>query len=106
MHAPLVQVHGVQLGRDAGLEHAPVQRGGNAAAVVHHDEAPPAAFARDGQKHVLGLRVARVAQHLDDDVLGGPDVVRRLPALRFGAPQTNEAIPEVGFDPEMAVAAH
>ena len=99
-------MHGIELRRDARLEHLFLQGGGDAAAVVRHDDAPALPFARDGDEHVARLRVARVAQHFDDDVFRRPDVVRGLPALGFRAPQTNEAIPEVGFDPEMAFPAH
>gem|GEM_PF-3841507 len=50
--------------------------------------------------------IARVAKHLDNDILRGTDVVFRLTPLRFRAQETDEAIPEVSFDPKMAFARH
>ena len=106
MDTPLVHMHGVELGGDARLEYALVHGGGHSVAVVDHDDPATLPLARDGHEDALRMGVTRVAQHLYDDVLGGTDIVSRLATLRLGALQTDEAIPEVGLDPEMAVAAN
>lgn len=73
--------------------------------IVHHDDAPPSFLSRRRHENAPSIGIARVAQQLDHDILSGADVVDGLAPLGFGAPQTDKAIPEVGLDPEMAIAA-
>ena len=78
--------------------------GGNADTVVEDGERAQVALSAVGEEDAAGMRVARVAQQLDDDVLDAADVVLGLPALGLGDLEPNVAVAEVLLDLEEGVA--
>ena len=106
MDAPLVHDHGLELAGDAGLEDALLQGSGHAVSVVDEDEGLAVAFARAGEVDVAGVGVARVAQHLDDDILNGADIVLGLAPLCLGGLEAHKAVSQILLDSQVAVAAH
>ena len=102
--APGVHVDRVELAGDAGLEDALPHGARDAAAIVDDAQAALRAFTRRGDENGFGSRIAGVAQHLDDHVLGAANIVLGLTSLGLGAAKTNEAISEVVLDSEMAFA--
>ena len=81
VHAPLVHDHRLELARDARLEDALVHVRRDADAVVEHGQRATVALAAGREEDAPRVRVAGVAQQLDDDVFDAADVVLRLPAL-------------------------
>ena len=81
----------------SGIARAVVQ-------IMH--ECSKVAFARSGHVDVLRTGVARVAQHLDDDILYASDIMLRLASLGLSNTKTNVALAEVLLDSKATFAAH
>ena len=50
--------------------------------------------------------ISGIPQQFEHDVLAALDILRGLPSFGFRSPETDEAIPEIVFDSEMAFAVY
>ena len=94
----------IELRGDARLEDEFVHGSWNAVAIVDAAQLSVGAFMRYSKVDTRRVGIARVAQEFKHYILAACDVLRCLSAFRFGRAQSNEAIPEIGFDSEMASA--
>jgi len=102
--APSIHHHRLKLGGHAGLEDALLHALRNADPVIDHGEQTRVPIACRGDEDPLGMSVACIAQHLDDDILEGTDVVLCLPTLSLRDPQANKPIAKVLLDFEVGLA--
>lgn len=104
MDPPLVHVGRVQLRGDPRLKYTSMKGFGNAIAVIDNRDDPFALFSLQSDIDAFCVSVAGITKHFYDDVFRAFDILSSLSPLSFRALQTDEAIPEVVFNPEMAIA--
>ncbi len=106
MHAPAVHVHRLELGGHARVKDALLHVIGDTVAVVEHDERAHATLDRGCHEDLVRACVARVAQHLDDDVLDAADIMLGLAPLGLGDTKADESLAEVLLDTQNGFASH
>ena len=84
VNAPLVHLHGLELGGDAGVEYALPHAHRDTGTVVKEEESANTLLFRCCDIDPIGSSVTSVSEHLDNDILDTLNVVLSLTALSFG----------------------
>ena len=99
MHAPSVHMNRIELGRNARIKNLLTHGIRKARAIINHDDAALVTFAICSYKYGVGTCVTRIAEHLDDNVLGTANIMLRLPSLRLTNTKSDKAITQGLFYP-------
>lgn len=106
MNAPTVHVNALELRRHACLEHTLLHVFRDARPVVENRYGAKVALAAGGDIDMLGTGIARVPEHLDDDILGAANIVLGLAPLGLRHAKTNIAFAEVLLNSKATLASH